>query len=269
MTATDDPYRLPRHVIPDRYEIRLEPDLDNALFHGQETVTVTVVQTTTAIVVNAVDLSVGQAYLENDRKERLDASIELDETLQRCRFTFAQAVTPGQWRLTVAFHGTLNDKLRGFYRSTYKDASGATQTMAATQFEATDARRAFPCWDEPDFKAVFATTLVVDPRLTAVLDLPGPTTDSNEHREADAHEPGAEDVGAPQHVPRHRVLGEHDEGERREQRAVDERARRLAVTSAPGASPSCRTRCPSCSCGRPTLPAARGAAAARRRRPRR
>ena len=168
MTATDDPYRLPRHVIPNRYEIRLEPDLDNALFHGQETVTVTVVQTTTAIVVNAVDLSVGQAYLENDRKERLDASIELDETLQRCRFTFAQAVTPGQWRLTVAFHGTLNDKLRGFYRSTYKDASGATQTMAATQFEATDARRAFPCWDEPDFKAVFATTLVVDPRLTAV-----------------------------------------------------------------------------------------------------
>jgi puromycin-sensitive aminopeptidase len=168
MTASDDPYRLPRHVIPDRYEIRLEPDLDNALFHGQETVTVTVVQTTMAIVMNAADLSVGQAYLENDRKQRLDASIELDETLQRCRLTFAQAVTPGQWRLTIAFHGTLNDKLRGFYRSTYKDASGTTQTMAATQFEATDARRAFPCWDEPDFKAVFATTLVVDPRLTAV-----------------------------------------------------------------------------------------------------
>jgi puromycin-sensitive aminopeptidase len=68
----------------------------------------------------------------------------------------------------MTFCGTLNDKLRGFYRSTYKDERGATHSMAATQFEATDARRAFPCWDEPDFKAVFATTLVIDPTLTAV-----------------------------------------------------------------------------------------------------
>ncbi|MBM4126103.1 MAG: M1 family peptidase [Nitrospira sp.] len=168
MTGTDDPYRLPRHVIPTRYDIRLEPDLDKALFHGQETVTVTVVQPTTAIVMNAAELSVIQAYLENDQTQRLDASIELDEALQRCRLTFAKSVTPGQWHLTIAFRGTLNDKLRGFYRSTYKDAAGMTQTLAATQFEATDARRAFPCWDEPDFKAIFATTLVVDPDLTAV-----------------------------------------------------------------------------------------------------
>jgi puromycin-sensitive aminopeptidase len=168
MTGPDDPYRLPRHVIPNRYEIRLEPDLNNALFHGQETVTVAVVQPTTAIMMNAADLSVTQAYVENDQKQRLEASIELDETLQRCRLTFAQAVTPGTWRVVIGFHGTLNDKLRGFYRSTYKDASGTTQIMAATQFEATDARRAFPCWDEPDFKAVFATTLVIDPNLTAV-----------------------------------------------------------------------------------------------------
>ena len=68
----------------------------------------------------------------------------------------------------MTFSGTLNDKLRGFYRSTYKDERGATHSMAATQFEATDARRAFPCWDEPDFKAVFATTLVIDPTLIAV-----------------------------------------------------------------------------------------------------
>ena len=168
MTGTDDPYRLPRLVIPNRYEIRLEPDLDRALFHGRVTITVTVVQPTTAIVMNAAELSVSQAYVENDRKQRLDASIELDEALQRCRLTFAQSVTPGTWRVVVVFHGTLNDKLRGFYRSTYKDASGATRTMAATQFEATDARRAFPCWDEPDFKAVFATTLAVDPALTAI-----------------------------------------------------------------------------------------------------
>jgi len=168
MTDTDNPYRLPRHVIPTRYEIQLEPDLDKALFHGQETVTVIVVQPTTVIVMNATELSVNQAYLENNQIQRLDASIELDKALQRCHLTFAKSVTPGQWHLTIVFRGTLNDKLRGFYRSTYKDASGMTQTLAITQFEATDARRAFPCWDEPNFKAIFATTLVVDPSLTAV-----------------------------------------------------------------------------------------------------
>src|SRR6185312_3754268 len=99
---------------------------------------------------------------------RQPASIDLDEPLQRCRLAAAHPLAPGQWRLHIEFRGTLNDKLRGFYRSTYKDRNGSTQTLAATQFEATDARRAFPCWDEPDFKAVFSTTLVIDSALTAV-----------------------------------------------------------------------------------------------------
>ncbi|HEU5304651.1 MAG TPA: M1 family aminopeptidase, partial [Gemmatimonadales bacterium] len=86
----------------------------------------------------------------------------------RCRLSFDGALTPGTWQLRLDFRGILNDKLRGFYRSTYKDQAGATRTLAATQFEATDARRAFPCWDEPSFKAVFACTLVIDPALTAV-----------------------------------------------------------------------------------------------------
>src|SRR5262249_32655576 len=64
--------------------------------------------------------------------------------------------------------GTLNDKLRGFYRSKYKNAASETRYLAATQFEATDARRAFPCWDEPAFKAVFSATLAIDPSLTAI-----------------------------------------------------------------------------------------------------
>ncbi len=74
----------------------------------------------------------------------------------------------GQWRLKLTFSGTLNDKLRGFYRSKYKNREGEWRWLAATQFEATDARRAFPCWDEPAFKAVFSSTLVVDPALQVV-----------------------------------------------------------------------------------------------------
>jgi puromycin-sensitive aminopeptidase len=165
---TLDPYRLPRHVIPTRYDLRLEPDLATATFIGQETVTVTVTQTITTIIMNAADLTVDSAVIEGLQGQRQQASVELDEALQRCRLTFSQPITPGEWRLRVSFRGTLNDKLRGFYRSTYNDHAGLTQTLAATQFEATDARRAFPCWDEPDFKAVFAATLVIDKTLTAV-----------------------------------------------------------------------------------------------------
>ncbi len=164
----NNPYRLPRHVIPTRYELRLEPDLAGATFTGQAIVILTITQPTTVIVMNAVDLAIGQAEITGPTGVRQAASVELDEPLQRCRVTVAQMLAPGEWTLRLTFQGTLNDKLRGFYRSTYKDQSGTTRTMAATQFEATDARRAFPCWDEPDFKAVFATTLVIDPGLTAV-----------------------------------------------------------------------------------------------------
>jgi puromycin-sensitive aminopeptidase len=163
-----DPYRLPRHVVPHRYDLRLEPDLRSATFSGRAVITVTVAQATSTIILNAVDLTIASATVEGSADGRLDATIELDPETQRCRLTFPRSFPVGEARLTLVFQGTLNDHLRGFYRSTYKDQSGATHTMAATQFEATDARRAFPCWDEPDFKAVFATTLVIDPSLTAV-----------------------------------------------------------------------------------------------------
>ncbi|MDO9119507.1 MAG: M1 family metallopeptidase [Nitrospira sp.] len=163
-----DPYRLPRHVVPHRYDLRLEPDLHSATFSGVAVVTVTVAQSTSTVILNAVDLTISSATLEGTAGGRLDATVEVDSAMQRCRLTFPRPLAVGESQLTLVFQGTLNDHLRGFYRSTYKDQSGATHTMAATQFEATDARRAFPCWDEPDFKAVFATTLVIDPSLTAV-----------------------------------------------------------------------------------------------------
>ena len=163
-----DPYRLPRHIIPIRYDLRLEPDLATATFAGRETIVLTVTQATSTIILNAVDLTISSAILEGVSSTRLEATVQLEDSTQRYQLTFSQPITPGEWRLHLAFQGKLNDQLRGFYRSTYKDHAGVTHTMAATQFEATDARRAFPCWDEPDFKAVFATTLVIDPGLTAV-----------------------------------------------------------------------------------------------------
>ena len=163
-----DPYRLPRHVIPTRYDLRLEPDLTTAAFAGQATITLTVKQATQTILLNAVDLAITSAVVDGSTGQRMTATVELEESIQRALLLFPESIPPGEWRLHLSFQGKLNDQLRGFYRSTYKDKSGTMQTMAATQFEATDARRAFPCWDEPDFKAVFATTLVIAPQLTAV-----------------------------------------------------------------------------------------------------
>jgi puromycin-sensitive aminopeptidase len=166
--GNNDPYRLPRHVIPTRYDLRLEPDLADATFTGQVTITIMVIQTTQTILLNAVDLVLQSATAEDTNQRKFNALIELEQKTQRAGLSFQEPMQPGEWRLHLSFHGKLNDQLRGFYRSTYKDASGTQQTLAATQFEATDARRAFPCWDEPDFKAVFATTLVIDPHLTAI-----------------------------------------------------------------------------------------------------
>lgn len=168
ISGSNDPYRLPRHVMPTRYDLRLEPDLTGATFTGRVTITIMVKQMTQTILLNAVDLALQSAVVERPNRQPFKASIELEQKTQRAKLSFEEAIDPGEWKLTISFEGTLNDQLRGFYRSTYKDASGTTQTLAATQFEATDARRAFPCWDEPDFKAVFAATLVIDPHLTAV-----------------------------------------------------------------------------------------------------
>jgi puromycin-sensitive aminopeptidase len=163
-----DPYRLPRHVVPTRYELRLEPDLATHTFRGEETITLTVTEPTSSVDFNAIELSIDDARLEDDAGRTLRGTPTFEVDKERCRLTFSDRVAPGTWRLRIAFQGILNDKLRGFYRSVYKDPSGVTHTLAATQFEATDARRAFPCWDEPDFKAVFAVTLAIDPALSAV-----------------------------------------------------------------------------------------------------
>ena len=74
--------------------------------------------------------------------------------------------------MSCRFTGTLNDKLRGFYRSTYTDPDGELQTIATTQFESVDARRCFPCFDEPDRKAVFEIALIVDPGVDAISNSP-------------------------------------------------------------------------------------------------
>jgi puromycin-sensitive aminopeptidase len=172
MTRTESAYRLPRTVIPSRYAIVLEPDLDAGTFRGSEDITVSVTEPVTEIALNAKELEVASATLRaGDRSVSID-KILFDPETERMTLALAETAEPGEWTLTLTFAGALNDRLTGLYRSTFVDDEGVERVIAATHFEATDARMAFPCWDEPDMKATFGMTLVVQDGLTALSNAP-------------------------------------------------------------------------------------------------
>ncbi|MGH7813961.1 MAG: M1 family metallopeptidase [Candidatus Binataceae bacterium] len=160
-------YRLPKTVTPKRYEIRFAPDLKVFTFDGEVKIQVVVNQATSEVVLNALELEIKSVAAERAGK-LIAGAATLDEKLERAHLKFKEALAPGDWTLKIAFVGILNDKLHGFYRSEYKDAAGQAHTVAATQFESTDARRAFPCWDEPEFKAIYKVTLAIDEGLVAI-----------------------------------------------------------------------------------------------------
>lgn len=165
---TVNKHRLPRTVVPQSYEITLAPDLAEATFYGEVYIDVLVHEPTSEIVLNALELNILGAKITNADGSSFDAAVTLDEKLERASLKVNGRIGKGAWRLYLNFNGRLNDKLRGFYRSTYEDEAGVEQVIASTQFEATDARRAFPCFDEPNFKATFKVSLVVDKDLAAI-----------------------------------------------------------------------------------------------------
>jgi puromycin-sensitive aminopeptidase len=165
MPTTENPYRLPRHVVPHRYTIALEPDLAAATFTGHVIIDANVNDAAQRIVLNAIELDIHSVKVDGD-----DAAFTLDETTER--LIIEAAVEVGTSTVEITFAGTLNDKLRGWYRSTFTDDNGVQHVIATSQMQATDCRRAFPCFDEPDFKATFDITLVVEPELTAVSNGP-------------------------------------------------------------------------------------------------
>ena len=168
-----DPYHLPRNVIPSRYDLTLQPDLQQATFTGSVIIALEVVEATDAIWLNAAELEILSTALEDsDGNHVCSPDAELVTEQERLRLGLGASLPPGGYRLMLGFEGILNDKLHGFYLSKFKDDDGEEHRIATTQFESTDARRAFPCFDEPDFKAVFGVTLIVPDDLYAVSNAP-------------------------------------------------------------------------------------------------
>ncbi|MEZ7960752.1 MAG: M1 family metallopeptidase [Ilumatobacter sp.] len=164
---TLDPYRLPAGATPNRYDIRLRPALDDSTFIGTVSIQLDVAIETDTFVLNAAELTIGECSVNGT-----PATAELVEEADRLIVRTAAPIATGSATMDISFAGILNDKLRGFYRSTYNDANGAEQVIATTQMQSTDCRRAFPCWDEPEFKAVFGITLDIADGLNAISNGP-------------------------------------------------------------------------------------------------
>jgi aminopeptidase N/puromycin-sensitive aminopeptidase len=172
--------RLPGGVRPEHYSLTITPDLAKATFAGSETIEVVLDKPANAITLNAAEIEFGAVKAESGEqgtgnREQQTASVTLDEKKEQATLTFASPLPAGRATLEIAFTGILNNKLRGFYLSKTK-----LRNYGVTQFEATDARRAFPCFDEPALKATFDVSLVIDAGDTAISnmkiarDTPGP-----------------------------------------------------------------------------------------------
>lgn len=170
-------YRLPRTVVPRRYQLEITPDLSAGFFQGTGSVEIEILADLNEIALNAVNLTIKEVVLASVDDTRFHGTASYQPEEEQAIVTFPSSIAPGKWMLSFQFDGVLASDLRGFYRTTVTGSDDTPVVIASTQCEATDARRVFPCWDEPEFKATFAITLVVDPSLTAL---------SNAH-EIDSH----------------------------------------------------------------------------------
>jgi aminopeptidase N len=167
--------RLPTTVVPDHYDLAFAVDLAHARFEGTETIRVQVGESTGSIILHALDIDFHEVTIGTSGAAAQKASVSLDQRSETATLTVPQPIARGPAEIHVRYTGQLNDKLRGFYLS-----RGKRRNYAVTQFESTDARRAFPCFDEPAFKATFAITLVIDRGDSAISngkvisDTPGP-----------------------------------------------------------------------------------------------
>jgi len=156
-------------VIPLNYQLTFEPDLKKFTFTGSETIFVNCKKLTKIINMHCAELKILFCQVKSGNKiiKSTPKIVEKNEQLQ----IFLGEKIKGKFTIELEFQGILNDRLLGFYRSQYKQ-NGKTKYLATSQFEAADARRAFPCWDEPEAKATFDISIIADNKFTAISNMP-------------------------------------------------------------------------------------------------
>ncbi|MCU1284746.1 MAG: pepN 2 [Acidobacteriales bacterium] len=171
--------RLPQNVTPINYKLTFGPDLKTATFTGDEVLSATLARASNSITMNSAEIKISSATVTSGSTSQ-PATVSYDEKQEQVTLTTPKPIPAGPATIAIKYTGILNDQLRGFYLSKSK-----TRNYATTQFENTDARRAFPSFDEPAFKATFDITLIVDKGDTAfsngreISDTPGPGADKH------------------------------------------------------------------------------------------
>ena len=162
---------MQKGVRPVSYELEFEPDLASSTFAGTATVRIACGRAVSEIVLDAAELEVLSARAEAGAPARsVPVAARLEPRREALVLSLGEEVR-GDLAVTVEYRGTLNDRLLGFYRSEY-EYEGRKLRLATTQFEAADARRAFPCFDEPAAKATFDISIVAGGANTAVSNMP-------------------------------------------------------------------------------------------------
>src|SRR5579872_6438279 len=173
--AAPDPsarHRLPYTVSPSRYQVHLAPDLEAETFSGRVVIAAEAHEPVDRVALHAQELEITMAALRSGDRAIVPEVCQDPEHDDRIVLVLAEQVPAGPFELELDFSGKLLEQLHGFYRSSYTDDEGVSRTIAVTQFEAADARRAFPCFDEPDRKAVFALSADVPEGMDAFSNAP-------------------------------------------------------------------------------------------------
>ncbi|XP_073141119.1 aminopeptidase M1-like [Henckelia pumila] len=166
--------RLPDFVVPKCYELTIKPDLSACDFSGIVLIHISIHRPTRFLVLNALELVITHVSFTNSQNLKyVPSDILVDNDDEILVLVFDETILDvGNGVLEIGFSGVLDENCRGLYRCTYLD-KGEKKNMIATQFEAVHARRCFPCWDEPAFKATFKIMLEnVPSELTALSNMP-------------------------------------------------------------------------------------------------
>src|SRR5438874_6130666 len=165
------PGKLPKEVVPTDYAVRIIPDIDKLTFAGTETVKLNVRRRVRQLVLNALELKIEAASI--DGRELPGSAIKTDIKNELLTLALPSELPIGEHVLTLRFTGKINEQGQCLVYMRYQEkGSGARKIMLGSQFEATDARRFFPCWDEPAFRARFQLTAVVPENWLAVSNMP-------------------------------------------------------------------------------------------------
>ncbi len=164
------PGKLPKTLVPRHYVIHLEPDLDQMTTEGAEGVEIEVLKPSGQIVLNAVETEIWNASLSHE-SSREELKPQFDAANQVVRFTPSMPLPPGSYTLSFSFRSKISNGSRGLFVQSY-DLRGKAESLLATQFQPTDARRVFPCWDEPSFRATFQLSVKTLKRNIAVSNMP-------------------------------------------------------------------------------------------------